>query len=826
MKRYYIDELRYNFQDEKIIVRGWIIVDRTKKSELYIYIGDREYRKTKFSTTRDDVNLLFQDHIKDNEEAISFDIELDFNLENLKDFELVLIENGQAIFKEKIKLDKEILLKDKTIEFQIDHIEKNDENIIIKGWAYSKTGEIVEISENRNSEMIRSSRPDVYKIISECQNSRDIGFEIKIPKNVRTLTLRFKDKFSDITKKLDLKDAKKIIEPEKYKGKMGKLLFLLRLVNTKNIKKGVLFIKDKGIKGFIQKIKSINEMSGILSHYDEWYRQQEITDEEAGMQKIHKFEYSPKISIVVPTFNTSGHFLIEMIESVINQTYSNWELCIADGASEKEETLGLLKEYEQKDDRIKVKYLNENYRISGNTNEAIKMATGDYIALFDHDDLITRNALYEVVKAINEKGAEFIFTDEDKIDENSTLHFDPYFKSDYSIHMLRSNNYICHFSVFKRELLDKVGLFRSEYDGAQDYDMILRLTEQTDKIVHIPKILYHWRVHRNSTAGSASSKSYTVEAGRKAVEAHIKRLEIKASVEEDFSANFYKVKYELEGEPLVSIIIANKDHKEDLERCINSLKKTTYKNYEIIVVENNSETEEIFKYYEEISKEDNIKVVKWKETGFNYSAINNIGVEESKGEFIVLLNNDTELITESWLEEMVSVCQQRNVGMVGAKLYYPDGTIQHAGVVVGMLGVAGHVYSGYSRNDFGPFGRLKIRQSVSAVTAAAVMIRKSVFEEVGGLDETDFKVAFNDIDLCMKVTSSGYNIVWTPYVEMYHYESKSRGSEDTPEKRERFKKEIDRFEEKWGLWRKDPYYNINLDLTKTYPTVELKEKKN
>ena len=473
MKKYYVDELKYNFKENNIYIRGWVIINRVKKSELYIYIDNKEYKKAQISTTRSDVNLLFQDHIKNNEEAVSFDTVIELDLENLKTFELILKEEDKIVIREKILLNKDILLKNKTLEFQIDHIEKNSDNIIIKGWTYSKTGEKVEIIEDKKIEIIRSSRPDVYKTMSDCKSSKDIGFEIIMPKNVKSIILTFKDEFSNISEKIDLKKAKKITDFNKYNGKLGRMLFFLRLVNFRNIQKGVLFIKNKGIKGFIEKIKNINEMSGTLTHYNEWFKQQKITDEDAEIQRNYSFEYNPMISIVVPTFNTPKNFLIEMIESVCSQTYSNWELCIADGASEKEETLKILKEYEEKDKRIKVKYLEKNYKISGNTNEAIKMVKGDYIALFDHDDLIEKDALYEVVKAINEYGAEFIFTDEDKIDENSTLYFDPYFKSDYSIHMLRSNNYICHFSVFKKEMIEKVGLFRSEYDGAQGFIEIL-----------------------------------------------------------------------------------------------------------------------------------------------------------------------------------------------------------------------------------------------------------------------------------------------------------------------------------------------------------------
>lgn len=817
-KLFHIDLLEYNFLIKKLVISGWIIVDKTTDYKLQI---KNEYvnKYIELKKVRNDVKEYYKNDILETNEAFSFNLEIDLNIEKLeeqKEISFILIENEKIILTEKIKLDKDIIVKNKTINFNIDETTKNDKNILIKGWAYSRANEEVKIITNiKNSEITRINRLDVFRAHKDCKNGEKIGFEIKIPRKIKKVVLKFEDKYSVKETEIKAKDIKNL-ESKGYN--------FISLINYSNLKKGTKYLIKNGPKGFLKKIKTSMDNKKIKENfeidYDEWFKKQRLNNEERKKQKGYKFDYNPKISIVTPTFNTPKNFLIEMIESVRNQTYSNWELCLADGASEKKETLQVLKEYEKKDSRIKVIYLNKNLKISGNTNEAIKISTGDYIGLFDHDDLLTEDALFEVVKAINKEKAEFIYTDEDKINEDGTLHFDPYFKPDFSIHMLRSNNYICHFTVFKKTLLDKVGLFRSEYDGAQDYDMILRLIEQTKKIVHIPKILYHWRVHKNSTAGSSTSKSYTSDMGKKAIISHLGRLGIKGKVNEDFAPNFYKVEYELQNSPLVSIIISNKDHKEDLKKCLDSLKRTTYKNYEIIVVENNSETKEIFDYYNDISKEKNIKVIKWNEKGFNYSAINNFGVKNSKGEFIVLLNNDTELITENWLEELVSVCQQKNVGIVGTKLYFPDNTIQHAGVYIGIGGVAGHVFSGYSRNDFGPFGRLKMRQNLSAVTAAALIIRKNVFEEVNGLEENQFKVAFNDVDLCMKVIKAGYEIVWSPYVELYHYESKSRGYEDTPEKKERFSREIKSFEEKWGLWLEDPYYNRNFDLTQIFPILK------
>lgn len=454
--------------------------------------------------------------------------------------------------------------------------------------------------------------------------------------------------------------------------------------------------------------------------------------------------------------------------------------------------------------------------ISSNSNEALKLATGDYIALLDHDDLLPSFALYEIVKTINEnKDVEFIYTDEDKCAVKDER-YDPHFKPDFAIDTLRSTNYICHFSIFKKELMDKLGGFRKEFDGAQDYDLILRMSETTDKIVHIPKILYHWRVHPNSTAAvnAGEAKPYAFEAGKRAIEAHLERVGLKAKVEHGFSLGIYRVIYEFEGNPKISIIIPNMDHIEELKVCIDSvINKTTYKNYEIIIVENNSKKDETFEYYKELEKNEKIKIVYYPENKFNYSKIINFGVKASTGEYILQLNNDTELLTPNWFEELLGYAQRKDVGAVGVKLYYPDYTIQHAGVIIGIGGVGGHILKNLPKDQIAYFARNTFAQNLSAVTAACIFSRKEIYEEVSYMDE-GFEVAFNDLDFCLKIREKGYLIVIDPYVELLHYESKSRGYEDTPEKVKRFQGEIQRFQSKWNdiLENGDPYYNRNFRL--------------
>lgn len=547
--------------------------------------------------------------------------------------------------------------------------------------------------------------------------------------------------------------------------------------------------------------------------YQIWIEKNEPTKEELQEQKNTKFKINPKISIIIPMYNTPVNFFEELVDNLIGQTYSNWELCLADGSPEENKEL---EKIYKKDERIKYKFIDENKGIAGNTNEALSLVTGDFVALLDHDDLLPLFSLYEIVKCINENpDAEFIYTDEDKFEKLGGKRYDPYFKSDFAPDTLRANNFICHFSVFKKELMDKLGGFRSEYDGAQDYDILLRMSEETNKIVHIPKILYHWRVHALSTAkAGGTAKPYAYEAGIKAIQDHINRLGLKGTVEQGNTLGTYKINYEVIGNPKVSIIIPNKDYINTLKVCLNSLKKlTTYENYEIIVVENNSEESETFEYYKKIDGKDKIKVVYFPEKEFNYSKIINFGVKNSTGDYIIQLNNDTELMTPNWIQEMLGFAQREDVGAVGVELFYPDNTIQHAGIIIGIGGVAGHVFKNLPKGIHGYFSKDAMIQNLSAVTAACIMTPKSIYDDVDYMDEK-FKVAFNDVDFCLKIREKGKLIVYNPFVQFKHYESKSRGFEDTPEKKERFQAEIDRFHDKWQsvLDKGDPYYNINLRL--------------
>lgn len=585
-----------------------------------------------------------------------------------------------------------------------------------------------------------------------------------------------------------------------------------------NIKKAQKYYLRFGFSATIVRvIKKITRYDYRM--YMKWYKKNRPSEEILKQQRKHEFEYQPKISIVVPLYKTPERYLEELVRSVKEQTYSNWELCLSDGSGENSPLLSILQKYETEEERIKVAYNKHPLHISENTNEALKIASGDYIAFADHDDLIAPNALYEFVNVLNEDTSiDIVYTDEDKIDMQGKIHFLPHFKSDFSIDKLRSGNYICHFFLVKRDVFQKVGFLNHEYDGAQDFDFTLRCVETTSNIKHIPKILYHWRAHKDSTAENPESKNYAYEAGVKAVQAHYERQGIKAIVEQSQHKGIYRTRYILQSNPLISIVIANKDHVDDLKKCISSIEtKSSYKNYEFVLIENNSVQDETFQYYKDLEENcPNVRVVYWSDKGFNYAAINNFGVKHANGEYILFLNNDTELVNEDSIQEMLGYCMRDDVGAVGARLYYEDKSIQHAGIIIGLGGIAGHAFAGSLYENPGYCGRIHMAQNYSAVTAACMMVKKSVFERVQGFDER-YAVALNDVDLCLRMREEGYLIVYTPYAEFYHYESKSRGYEDTTEKRERFESERALFKAEWeSVFAKgDTYYNPNLTLDKT-----------
>ena len=676
----------------------------------------------------------------------------------------------------------------------------------IRGWAIAPKPVTVRIFDADKkpvaAEIQRTDRVDVNQLFEEAQDPGKTGFFSEITnvsgkclyvvfyagekKTVHVVPLR---KADILAKKLD-----------------------------KYVEKGIRYWKSQGAAALAEKVvtKVKNVRQGPPS-YQKWIRHHLPDRNELEKQKKTSFGYSPKISFVVPLYKTPEKYLRRLTESFQEQTYSNWELCFSDGSGAQSPLTELLKELTAKDNRIKYVSHEESLQISENTNSAIEIATGDFIAFADHDDELTPNALFECVKAINEKPQTLvIYTDEDKMSMDGHKFFQPHFKPDYNPDLLCTVNYICHLFVVSRKVIEKVGGLRSEFDGAQDYDFVLRCVEavKDEEICHIPKILYHWRCHEDSTAENPESKLYAFEAGRRAVQAHYERTGIHAEVFKGEYLGLYRTKFIRDHDPLISIIIPNKDHIDDLKRCMESIEqKSTYKNYEYIIVENNSTDSATFEYYKKLEAENpKVRMVYW-DGVFNYSAINNYGASFAKGEYLLLLNNDTEIINPDCLEELLGYCMRKDVGAVGARLYYEDDTIQHAGVVIGFGGIAGHCFVQQKRGTTGYCHRIICAQDYSAVTAACMMVKKSAFDAVGGLSE-ELAVAFNDIDFCMKLRKAEYLIVYNPYAELYHYESKSRGLEDTPEKVARFNKEIATFEKKWPeiLENGDPYYNPNLTL--------------
>lgn len=710
--------------------------------------------------------------------------------EKYQSLELFLRDGEERVSIWEISADElDELIKENLVEYHLDRVEiLYDTMLEIQGWVVDQRGSVEVTVHQEDASLLdcrisRGRRPDVVerRNLDEEYKTQEIGFRISaaLPEiKGREIILHFCG--DSVTKTYDI-DIEELRKQNKPKG------FLSRLFGKESVAEG---------------------------GYEAWLARHKVDKRTLRRQKHAAFAQKPLISIVIPLYCTPLPYLKELLESVRRQSYENWQLCLADGSPDDKAKEFIEKHY-GREKRIVYRKLEENGGISVNTNEAVALVTGEYLMLCDHDDTLEPDALYEIVKAINDTGADVLYTDEDKVSMDGQHYFDPNFKPDFNLFRLRENNYICHIFVVKKSLTDETGLLRSEFDGAQDFDFILRCCEKAQKITHIPKVLYHWRCHMDSTAADPSSKAYAYEAGRKAVREHYQRLGIDAKVEMTERPGWYRSHVKVQGNPLISVIIPNKDHTDDLELCLFSMtRKSTYRNYEILIVENNSEKEETFEYYKKLpDRYPKARVLTW-EKEFNYSAINNFAAKEAKGEYLLFLNNDVEILTPDWMEEMLQNCQQEDVAAVGAKLYYPDDTIQHAGVVLGLGGIAGHIMCRASREDPGYFGRMISVQEISAVTAACMMVKKSDFDAVGGLDET-FQVAFNDIDLCMKFRAAGKKIIFTPYAELYHYESKSRGLEDTPEKQFRFDKEVKRFQEKWAqqLEMGDPYYSPNLSVT-------------
>lgn len=550
--------------------------------------------------------------------------------------------------------------------------------------------------------------------------------------------------------------------------------------------------------------------------YARWVRQA-TASRNLEEQRTFTFSYSPLISIIMPVYNTPLPWLRQAIESVLAQSYSSWELCIADDASTDPQVKQLLEEFSGEDRRIRVVARPENGHIAAASNSALEMATGDFVALLDHDDELAPDALYWLAAELNRHpAADIIYSDEDRLDEWGRR-FDPHFKPDWNPDLFYSQNYLCHLTALRMSLVREAGGFHPGTDGAQDYDLFLRCLHLSDasRIRHIPRILYHWRAGAGSTSRSLAAKSYATDAGLKALRDHFAAIDPAIEVQQGNGATTYRVVYPLpEPAPKVSLIIPTRDGAALLGRCINSiLGKTAYPCYEIIIVNNGSIKPATFALFDSLRLDARIRIVD-SPGEFNYAAINNLAAELAGGEVLGFLNNDLEVISPDWLTEMVRHALRPGVGAVGAKLYYPDGRIQHAGVVLGLLGIANHAHQFLRRNHGGYFGRLQVVQNVAAVTGACMVVRRELYLAAGGLDAENLPVAFNDIDFCLRLRERGYRTVWTPYAQLIHYESQSRGKDTRGESRIRLEREGAYMRQRWGaLLENDPYYNPNLSLS-------------
>lgn len=694
------------------------------------------------------------------------------------------------------------------MEYCFDSIFVKNGKIFATGWAVSSVTENeIEITvtdekkEPVDAIVTWAARPDVGLAKYGDPKAGHVGIFLEIPfRGQHLVTVHFKEKNAQgnvITEQsLPLNPA--LIAARKFL-KESKAQYV-------STKKSLIWLKKK-LTG--------NE----YADYDTWLRIMRVSRQELFEQRKTKFSYAPKFSVVVPLYHTPAKFLKDLVRSMMYQSYANWELCLVNASPEDVHLTSLLENWAMRDKRIRVIRLEKNLGIAQNTNAGIAASTGEFIAFLDHDDFLEPDALFCYADALNkDKTIDVFYSDEDKTDEYAAHYFYPHFKSDFNIDLLHANNYMCHFLAVRKSLVDTVGGLNEKFDGAQDYDFVLRLTENTKKIYHCPRILYHWRCSNQSTAANQGNKMYAIHAGKAALNAHYKRIGWNARAQEGAVDGWYQTKFTLKEEPLVSILIPNKDHTDDLDVCLNSFfERADYQNYEFIIIENNSVLPETFAYYEKIEKEhDNVKVVYW-EAGFNYSAINNFGFKFAKGDYIMLLNNDVELITPDIFQSMLGFCMRPEVGIVGAKLLYNDHTVQHAGVLVGAGGLADHVFKGIHEDDPGYMGRAISSQDVSAVTAACLLVKRSVYEEVGGLED-EFQVAFNDVDFCLKVRKAGYLIVYDADVKLFHYESKSRGMEDTTERFIRFGNEMMLLNSKWDILSTfvDPYYNPNLSYLEYY----------
>lgn len=830
--RFFVEKLRFHLTDKKkLVFVGWFFDGSTRDHTLSAHLDGEDLPLALQINKGAEVRQKYIRCVNEISEEVVGIITLPEDWKRHRQLVITAAHQGNVTNTCKVSA-KKLGRLEQEICYYIENCHREGMEVTVTGWAMAEFPVTPMLVSGAGmpfpQELTRYHRRDLLSVFPETDEKDQPGFLVRAQvfgsrEGMLFLEFRIGDRVGSIR-------LQKWDEGTKWQYAMGKAGDAFR------------YLERNGLSATWYKIKEkIRKKEG--NTYGRWREKYQTSAEELERQGREHLPDEPLFSIVVPLYQTPPGYLRELVASVQAQTYENWQLCLADGsesdgsavlpgkstgravenAGQPQETAagrrtaltGILEEFAKSDERICFRTLPQNLGISGNTNAAMEMAKGDFLMLADHDDLLAPDALYELADAINrEPETDMLYSDEDKVSMDGKTFFEPHFKPDFNPDLLCSMNYICHLFAVRRDVAERAGSFRAEYEGAQDYDFILRCSECAKRIAHVPKILYHWRSHTDSTAANPESKRYAFEAGRRAIEAHYKRRGIPARVEHASFYGMYRTVYEWEEEPLVSVIIPNKDHAADLKKCLDSIYNTSeYRNFECVIVENNSTEPETFEYYRTLEAgHDNLRVVHY-EGGFNFSKICNFGAAAAKGAYFLLLNNDTEMIGGGCIRELLGYCMREDVGVVGAKLLYEDGTIQHAGVILGFGGTAGHAFIGKSRSDTGYFGRILCAQNYSAVTAACMMTKRSVFEAVGGLTG-ELEVAFNDVDYCLKVREYGKLVVYDPYAELFHYESRSRGYEDSPEKVERFNGETKILLDRWRevIEAGDPCYNRNLTL--------------
>ena len=799
--KYCVDKVKYKADDNYIQVEGWGFETSGRKFAYAAHIDGREAKCEAEVCKRPDVEDVYLSYGDFEKNGFYLKVYLETNGIPSTCKIMIVSEGEQEVILDLYKRELVEIYNTSTFLYNIDCISIIDKKVVIDGWVSSenkRSNTKLQVMDSKNMELeIKTKvlfRPDLAKL-----SGNAYGFQIEF---IRTGNLLYSLFILDENSRMCIKlDVRRILRKQKRRDKIA---FIKQILN---------YFRKNGFEGLTEYIVFLKNGEGKF--YGEWFKEHTPSFSELQRQKETIFEQQPKISIIVVIRDVPVNVTKEMIESVRKQTYQNWELCIGvvnEANKANKEVEDAIVRYSISDTRIKVYALDKKVKNSDNKNQITELAKGDYIGFMEGNVALAPNALYEIVKALQNKTCDFIYADEDEITLNNKRHMKPKFKPDFSIDLLRSYNYIGDFFVVRSTVVREAGGFRNEFDGAQDYDMIFRCIEVSERIEHIPEILYYCK---DTELLKNANRDRRYEAGKRALEEHLRRVGDAAEVECVGSSGKYHVKYLVHDTPLVSIIIPNKDHAEDLDKCINSIyRKSDYSNFEIIIIENNSESEETFLYYEQLrGRYNNLRIVVW-DKEFNYSKINNYGVQYAKGDYLLFLNNDTEMISQDAITEMLGCCMREEVGVVGAKLLYNDNTVQHAGVVIGFGNYAGHVNLGIERDDEGYMMRARVNSNYSAVTAACMMTKKSLFEQIGGFDE-QLVVACNDIDFCLQICELGKLIVFNAFSEWYHYESKSRGYDDTDEKMKRYEGEVGRFQKKWSriLEEGDPFYNKNFPVT-------------